>query len=386
MSPRIVFLIRDLAYGGAQRQLLTLAKGLCRDGAEVVVLHFYHGRMESELRSSGVRVVCLEKKGRWDLLKFVRRLYLTIREIKPTVLHSYMAESNLLSAVLKPFLPGVRVVWGLRDSKPDAALYGMAARMSFQMGRMLSNIPDLIIANSRSGREFYGSIGFPKDKLTVVPNGIDIGRFSMDRKAGQELRKEWDVSPGQTLFGLIGRMNPMKDHATFFKAAAIVARESSEARFICIGDGPAYYKAEIKELSASLGIGDRIIWSDGRPDMPAVYNALDVLVSASSFGEGFSNVIGEAMACGVPCLVTDVGDSAWLVDETGFSVEPENPEALANAIRRFLGLPLEARLELGSRARARIEANFTVEMMVRSTRELCFEQAASPALAIPQHA
>jgi len=386
MSPSIVFLIRDLAYGGAQRQLLTLAKGLCRDGAEVVVLHFYHGPMQAELQSSGVHLVCLEKQGRWDLPKFIWRLWRTIREIKPMVLHSYMAEPNLLTALLKPFLPGVRVVWGLRDSKPDAALYGMAARLSFQLGRMLSRMPDLIIANSRSGRDFYTSIGFPEEKLRVVPNGIDVGRFVINRGAGMAVRQELGVEPGHELFGLIGRLNPMKDHAGFLQAVAIIAAESPESRFLCVGDGPADYKSQMVALADSLGIADRVIWKEARQDMPAIYNALDALVSASSFGEGFSNVIGEAMACGVPCLVTDVGDSAWLVDKTGLAIEPNNPVALANAMRSFLSLSLDARDELGRKARSRIEDNFTVEMMVRRTGELCFDNGTAAAAAIPQHA
>lgn len=169
----------------------------------------------------------------------------------------------------------------------------------------------------------------------------------------------------------------MKDHATFLRAAASL---EAPCRFLCLGGGSQEYAAEMRALADELGVASRVIWSPPRGDMPEVFNALDALVSSSAFGEGFSNVTGEAMACGTPCIVTDVGDSAWLVDDTGFTAPPRDSAALASAMRRFLGLDATRREHLTARARQRIVDHFTVPTMVgRTASLLCPSAEPAPA-------
>lgn len=370
MRTRLTFLIRDLGYGGAQRQLVALARGLDRSEFDVSVVHFYPGPLESELRSAGLVTRCAGKRHRWDLAGFMPRLVRNLRATRPHILHSYLAESNLLSVLLKPFLKDVRVVWGLRDSQTDAALWGVLGRLCFQLGRRLSHRADHLIANSRAGREYYGALGFPSDRISVVANGIDTLRFRPDPASGDQLRSQWNRAGDGLLIGLVGRLNPMKDHATFLRAAAQVSREPARVSFVCVGGGDAAYAAEMQELAATLGIADKVRWIAPQQDMSAAYNALDLLVSSSAFGEGFSNVVAEAMACGVPCVVTDVGDSAWIVGDTGCSVPPRQPEALAGAILRLLALDAPGRAELGRRARLRIETQFSLEQLVRRSSDI----------------
>ena len=152
--------------------------------------------------------------------------------------------------------------------------------------------------------------------MAVIPNGIDTSRFREMPGSGARLRALWGVRDDQILIGLVGRLDYMKDHPTFLRAAAKLTHHNDSVRFVCVGGGPISYAAQLKDLSSELGLHDRIVWAGDQDDMPSVYSALDLLVSSSS-GEGFSNVIGEAMACGVPCVVTDVGDSALIVGETG---------------------------------------------------------------------
>jgi glycosyltransferase involved in cell wall biosynthesis len=127
----------------------------------------------------------------------------------------------------------------------------------------------------------------------------------------------------------------MKDHPRFLKAAGLLAKDRNDTRFVCVGDGPKEYQANLQALATSLGLGERVLWAGPREDMPAIYNALDIAVS-SSYGEGLSNVIAEAMACGVPCVVTNVGDSAWLVGDTGEVIPSKDVTALRNAIEKLL--------------------------------------------------
>lgn len=352
---RTTLLIRDLGYAGAQRQLVALAKGLHQRGNQVCVCTFYGGPMQAELEGAGVKVVCFGKRHRWDMLGFLWRAAQGLRSDKPEVLYSFLNESNVLAALMRPLLRDTRLIWGLRDSETDAALYGWLGKLAFKLGKVLSAVPDVIIANSHSGARYYADQGYPQDKIQIVPNGIDTQRFAPDAEARQRVRAELGVQPEETLFGIVGRLSPMKDYATFLIAAVQV----QDARFLCVGTGSEAYTQQMHSLADDLGV--KVIWSAPRKDMPAVFNALDALVSSSAFGEGFSNVTGEAMACGTPCLVTDVGDSALLVGDTGLVVPPKNADALAAAMRKFM-----AREKSGS-PRQRIVENFTVPQMIEST-------------------
>jgi glycosyltransferase involved in cell wall biosynthesis len=159
----------------------------------------------------------------------------------------------------------------------------------------------------------------------------------------------------------------MKDHPNFLKAAAILSKERQDVHFVCIGNGSENYKQQLHQLALELNISQRVIWTGGRSDMPAVYNALDIVCSASAYGEGFSNVIGEAMACGIPCVVTDVGDSAWIVGDTGLVVPPQNTEALKTAMSSLVE-NLKINGCCREYIRERILTQFSVEQLVLKTK------------------
>ncbi|MCE9518305.1 MAG: glycosyltransferase [Verrucomicrobia bacterium] len=369
MRTRLTFLIRDLGYGGAQRQLVALATGLPSDEFAISILHYYTGPLEEELRAAGIKTLCVGKKSRWDLIGFFIRLVRAARAENPHILHSYLTESNVMSVLLQPFLRSVHIVWGLRDSQSDSHLWGLLGRLSFRLSCLLSHFADRIIANSEAGRAYYISQGFPAEKLSVIPNGINVDLFAPDSSAGSRLRKEWQIANDSFLFGHVGRLNAMKDHATLLRAFAIVAREHSSAHLVCVGGGDENYAAEIKQLAAELNITEKISWLQSRPNMTAVYNAFDALVSSSSFGEGFSNVVAEAMACGVPCVITNVGDSVQIVADTGLSVPPSQSAALAAAMDRLMVADAATMAELKSRARSRIVENFSMPQLIRRTRD-----------------
>ncbi len=177
------------------------------------------------------------------------------------------------------------------------------------------------------------------------------------------------------LIGLVGRLDFRKDHPTFIKAAALLCEDSKNVHFVCVGGGSENYAQELHQLAEKLGIAQKVIWEKARADMPAIYNALDIVVS-SSYTEGFPNVIGEAMACGVPCVVTDVGDSALIVDNPDVVVPPKNPEALKIAIKKLIE---KLNIYGGDRhqIRQRIINHFSVAELVLQTEatllKLCHE-------------
>jgi glycosyltransferase involved in cell wall biosynthesis len=203
--------------------------------------------------------------------------------------------------------------------------------------------------------------------MMVIHNGIDTSWFYPDPEGRELARKEWGVSDKEKLIGLVARLDPIKDHLTFIKASALLS-DRSNIRFVCVGDGPDDYKNELKAFSEEKGVGDLFIWKDSCRDMPAAYNALDMLVS-SSYGEGFPNVLGEAMACGVPCVVTDVGDSARIVGDMGEVVPPKDPKALAQGIRTILERLDDNHKKLSKSLRERIILNFRRQILIEKTSE-----------------
>ena len=247
--------------------------------------------------------------------------------------------------------------------------YDWLSRYAYRIECVLSVFADLIIANSHAGREYALSNGFPFEKVVVVPNGIDTDKFKPCREDGEHLRKEWGVSPKGKLVGLVARLDPMKDHTTFIKAAGMLAARCEGVRFVCVGDGPVEYKQQLEELSHNAGLMERLVWAGERQDMSAVYNAFDVAV-LSSCTEGFPNVVGEAMACGVPCVVTHVGDTAWIVGDTGVVVPPQNPGALADGLVEILKKLEAEHSALTEHARSRIRGHFGLDAMVNRTADL----------------
>ena len=365
---KLFFLIRSLGHGGAERQLTELVKGLDTSRFQVTVATFYDGgALRSEIEGlAGVRVISLGKKGRWDLLPFAWRLARVVREIRPDVLHGYMGTANELCSLMA-WLYGGRAVWGLRMSNRDLSRYDWLTALTTRTGAWFSKSADLIISNSHAGQRDCAACGYAAEHMVVVHNGIDTARFHPDPAAGREMRREWNIAADAPLIGLIGRLDPQKDHPTFLRAAALVAKQRPDVRFICVGNGPDDYKTALQNQARDLGLNGETTWTPASNNVLGVYNALDLATLTSSNGEGFANVVGEAMACGVPVVVTDAGDSALIVENPEQVVPIRQPEALAAAWLRVLALPPAERARLGARQRARIEEKFQVRHLVQKT-------------------
>jgi glycosyltransferase involved in cell wall biosynthesis len=419
---RLLFLIRSLGVGGAERQLVELVKGLDKSRFDITVATFYSGgAFRDELAHlPGVRVLSLRKRGRWDVFPFIWRFRRVARRFRPHIMYSTMGVSNEVSLLVGRAV-GAKVVWNLRASNVDFSHYSRLSRWSFRLGAWLSSFPDLIIANSYAGKQHHIAHGYSGKRMIVINNGIETDTFRPDPQAGMGVRREWGIDEGELLVGLVGRLDPMKDHPTFLRAAALLARQSCSVRFVCVGTGPQQYEADLRSLSSDLGLDGKVLWAGGRSDMPAVYSALDLVCSSSSYGEGLPNAIAEAMSCGVPCVVTDVGDSARLVygvpsteyrvpstewavgsdDRPSFAgsgpidhpsqaqdlssvvhrpssiqysqlrlvVPPEDPQALAAAWAGLLALPASERSGLGMRGRERILREYSVAQLARRTED-----------------
>ena len=360
-SLSILFLARSLEVGGAERQLVHLAKELKDRGHRVRIALFYRrGSLLDDAECAGIEVLDLGKKGRWDTLGFLARTVAAVRRTRPDIIFGILGGPNIVAAVAKPFAGSAGVVWTVLNSDYDPSVDHWLARFGYRIEAALARLPDAIIANSAAGRAFALSRRFPPDRVAVVPNGIDTDRFRPDRTLRAEQRRNLGLGDDVIAVGVLARLNSTKGYPTFLRAAAKVGRAAKRMRFLCVGSGPELNP--LRDLAGELGIADRVIFT-GELDAVAALNAFDIACSPS-LTEGFSNAIAEAMSCGLPCIVTDVGDSAAIVGDAGAVVPPGSPDALAAAIQAQIA-SLDEHDPASSRQR--IVDNFSVGTMVERT-------------------
>jgi len=369
---KILFLIRALNTSGAQRQLVNLAIGLKSSGFEVVVATMYEDRTRlwTELEKSSITIVSLKKKHRWDILSFFFNLCVLIKKEQPDIVHGYLGVPNNIIVFLKPLFKNLKIVWGVRNAFHNYQQYDHVDRLSYRLECFLSRFADLIIANSEAGYAHAVASGFPQERTVVIPNGIDSEAFQPDPGARDVARKSWGINEKQVAVGIVARIDPMKDYPNFLRALSKVGEEDPEVIGICVGRAKTdVYKAEMIDLANTLGLQDRILWLGERQDMLETLNGLDILVSSSGRGEGFSNSIAEAMACGVPCAVTNVGDAAKIVGDCGIVVKPKDSRELAAGIMKMVSKVRSDGPLLAACNRDRIVSCFSIAKMVNRTAE-----------------
>ncbi|MBN2140357.1 MAG: glycosyltransferase [Desulfovibrionaceae bacterium] len=360
---KILHCITGLDRGGAQIALVRLLSRLdrARFACRVVSL-VPGGDLAPELRGLGLELDDLGMRRGRPSARGLLRLIRIIREFKPDLVQTWLYHADLLGLAAAGLAGRVGVVWNLRCSNMDFSRYSRFTAWTVRACALLSGRPRAVLANSESARARHLALGYRPRRFEVIPNGFDLERFRPDPLARAALRGQIAVRPDQTLVGLAARFDPMKDHASFLRAARILAAERPEVRFALCGRGVDRDNAVLRAWIEEAGLADSCSLLGEVRDMPGFFAALDLAVS-SSLGEGFPNAVGEAMACGVPCAVTDAGDSALLVGDTGLVAPPGDPSALAEAMGRLLDLPGPKLRDLGLRARARIRDHYSLAAM-----------------------
>jgi glycosyltransferase involved in cell wall biosynthesis len=362
---KALFLVRDLGVGGSQRQLGVLAAGLARRGHDAAVAVLYPGgALEASLAGSGARLISIEKTGRWNVVAPLARLRRLFVSERPDLVYAFLPMQTTLAALLLPARLNTKLVFGLRAGGMQLDHYDALNALSYRTEAWLSRRADLIIANARAVRADAAGRGLPAGRIAVVPNGIDTDAMRPDAAAGRALRRSWGLADDAFVIGCVARLDPMKDHPNLLRAAARFAQDHPQARFVCVGDGPD--RGKLAELANSLGLADRVVWAGERGDVRAAYSAFDIATLPSAFGEGFPNVVGEAMACGAPVVATDVGDTGAIVGAHGEVVPPGRPDLLSAGWAR-LRRRLAENPDLRTVARDAIVTNYGLDAMVRRT-------------------
>lgn len=366
---RVLHVIVALTPGGAEAMLAKLVGRMNRARFESTVVSMTdRGALGDVVEQTGTELITLGmRRGFPDPRAFFHFRSL-VRKRRPDVIQSWMYHADVLAA-LTCRGAGIPVLWNIRCSDMQMSNYSPLSALTVRVAARLSRWPVGIVVNSIAGRDHHQRIGYRPRAWYFIPNGFDLARFRPDADARREIRAEAGIDDQTPLVGMISRFDPMKDHAGFFEAAAVVARRTG-AHFLLAGAGVVESNAPLRRLFDKPDLEGRVHLLGYRLDSERMMAALDVNVLPSAYGEGFPNVIGEAMACGVVCVTTDVGDAAAIVGDCGFIVPPRDAAALADAITTALRLPSGERLALGREGRQRIEEQFSVDRIVRRYEDL----------------
>ena len=373
---KVLHVITGLRTGGAETVLARLLKHLGKhaEGHSVVCLG-PNGPIGDELRKLNVNVMVLDGRGRLAAPKLMHRTRAIAREIMPEVVLGWMYDGNLAGWWAARGCKAASLVWNIRHSVADLDREPRGARMAIRANGWLSRSPRLVIFNSRTSAGQHAAMGFPTDTMKVIPNGFDTRLFIPNSVDRRRIRAELHIPDNAFLIGKIARFHPMKDHLGFFLAARHVAEQIPEAHFLLAGFGVDGTNNSLLRTIDEYGIRSRVHLLGERDDMPSVNAALDAAVSASAWGEGFSNAIGEAMSCGVPVVATDVGDSRLIVGSAGHVVPPGNPKALARSLVTLYQLGDDQRRSLGELAREHIQKRYSIDKMVERFLEVLEDTA-----------
>lgn len=366
---RVLHIITGLGQGGAESVLFRLATYPEANVEHVVVSLTDEGIYGERLRAAGVAVHVLGmKRGRVSLGGFLALRALIAAE-RPDAVQTWMYHADLIGG-LAARLAGVRAIaWGIRNSGELLERSSRSARMVLRACALLSGrIPKAIVCAAQKSAERHADKGYDRARMVVIANGYDLSRYAPNAEARSRVRAQWGVPQDVPAIGCVARWDPLKDHANLLRAIAALVRDGRDAglRCVLIGRGMDTDNAELGALVDKLGLRDRLVLAGPSDDVPAAMNGLDLHV-LSSCAEGFPNVVAEAMACGVYCVVTDVGDAAYIVGDAGVVVPPEQPEALARGIETALReVAARGRERAGEAGRARVLENFDIARMVQS--------------------
>lgn len=366
----VLHLITGLDTGGTEMMLYKLVER--SDPARfrhVVVSLAAVGPVGEKIAALGVPVHSLHmRRGLPDPRSLIRLVAVT-RRVRPDVVQTWLYHADLLgslgAALSRPRVP---VVWNIRSSI-DVDELGPVVAVVARLCARLSRFPAAIVTNSDAARLLHGRLGYRPRQWVIIPNGFDAETFAPDLVARMAVRGELGLSEDTLVIGLVARYDPLKDHATFLRAAGLLGRKRQGPHFVLVGRDITRDNAALREEIAASNVGDRVHLLGERVDIPRLTAALDV-ATCSSYGESFPNIIGEAMACGVPCVVTDVGDAARIVGDTGRVVPPKDAVALAEAWQEMTELGPEGRRGLGRAARARVEERYSLATVVRQYEAL----------------
>jgi glycosyltransferase involved in cell wall biosynthesis len=367
---KVLHLATSFGRGGAEVNLARLAANMdaSRFSNTIVAMRrCCDGPMVQRVTQAGVRFTCLEMRaGVPDPIGFTRLLQI-VREVRPQILQTWLYHADLLGLLVGKLARVPVILWNVQNTLINNK---WMSRLVLRALVPLSALPTAVISNSQAGVRVHQELGYKPKKWVWIFNLLDLAEFRPEPEAREWLRRELHLGSDAFLIGLVARYDPMKDHANFIRAAALSASDNPKLNFVLVGETLDSKNQQLMSMLRAAGVQNRFHLLGLRDDVGRITAGFDIACSSSAYGEGTSNSVAEAMACAVPCVVTDVGDSALLVGNTGKVVSPRDPKSFANACRELIALSPQDRLRLGMAARNRVEESFSPRSIIAQYQEL----------------
>ncbi|MDJ0634716.1 MAG: glycosyltransferase [Xenococcaceae cyanobacterium MO_188.B29] len=373
---KILYITTGLSTGGAEMMLYNLLAKLDRRQFEPIVISLMDkDRFGEAIEKLNIPVYTLGMNTGIPTIQTTKKLIQTVNKLKPDLIQGWMYHGNIaaqfVSSLSQQKIP---VLWSIHHSLHSLSSEKLLTQALIKLGGLTAKFVKQVAFVSEKSKLQHENLGYPAQNSCIIPNGFDTSLFKPSTPIRKQFRQELGLPSDALLIGSIARYHPMKDHDNLLRSAKILLSNYPEAYFILVGTDVDKENTTLTNLIAELDISDRVYLLGERRDIPQITPALDILTSSSAFGEAFPLVIGEAMACAIPCVATDLGDSAWIIGDTGKVVPIKNPQALATAWQELISLSTEDRKTLGETARSRIISYFSLDSVVAQYESL-YQQA-----------
>lgn len=364
-------IITGLEIGGAEVMLCRFLKHADRTKFNHTVVSLTgKGKLGDQVTESGASLVCLSFHRPTKILGSLRELVGLLRKEKPDLVQMWLTHATVLGS-LACLLAGIRsVIWTIHTGNQDASRVKLSIRIMTRLLALFSHVlPQKIVSCSETARIRHVALGYSSKKMEVIPNGTDTEAFSPQKLEARRLLHEAGVPKNKPVVGIVGRWTPEKDHETFFKAALHLQNRLPDTQFVICGPEMDASDERVSGFMALSTNPECFHFLGSRSDMPQLYSGL-TLLALTSVSEGFPLVLGEAMACGVPCVATNVGDSELIVGQTGIITRTGIPESISQAWERLLTLTEEDYASYSENARRRVVDHFSIQQCVASYERL----------------
>lgn len=365
---KVVFIVTGTQLGGAENMLCKLLTYLDQDEFECVVVSLTSdGPIAHRIRDCGIRVLSLDMDASgYDFVKGVVCLFGILRTEKPDVVQTWMYHADLLGGTAAKMATKARIFWNIRQSNLDRRLSKKSTRLVARLcARLSSRIPDRIMVCSQAASGIHARMGYARTKMEHIPNGFVIGDESQPSVSLNQVREQFGLPTDALVIGNLARFDPQKDHETFFKAAGRLANRRNNVHFVLAGQGINTANPAIRRWVEQYDLSRQVTLCGQIEDVNSFLGAVDILTVSSAYGEGFPNVLGEAMLARVICVATDVGDSARILESVGFVVPVRSPEKLCEAWLTAAGLAEEEKRARRERGRQRIVSEFDIRKVAQ---------------------
>ncbi len=354
--------------GGAEMMLFKVlsAMDLKKFPSEIICLSA-NVELVERIEALGVTVHVLGMKGGLPTPSGLMKLVKIMKQFEPNVVQTWLYHADLIGGLAAKFFSKSKIVWNIRSGDMLLRNNKWHAYLTAKISAWISPwVPDTILTNSYNAHTNHAKFGYSDKKFQVIPNGFDMNHFKPNPAMKTKLKQELGIPESATILGTIGRFHYQKDFNTFVKTAAILGEKHPDLHFCMCGPNINNENELLMSWINATSLQARIHLLGIRHDVHNILPAYDIFMSSSSCGEAFGNVIGEAMACAVPCVVTDVGDSAIIVGDTATVVRPRDPAGLAKEADSLLQLSVEQREEIGALARQRVAQKYSLPTIAKT--------------------